>query len=57
VLANNCAAFFHAGAIGYKVKTTSAIGQMMVNDATTLGNYNNGLLTLMTDNRRLTDHR
>ncbi len=36
-----------SGKLPYKVKTSSAIGQMMVNDGTTLGNYNNGLLTLV----------
>jgi hypothetical protein len=36
---------FGGNKLPYKVKTSSAIGQMMVNDGTTLGNYNNGLLT------------
>jgi N-acetylneuraminic acid mutarotase len=39
--------FPFSGKLPYKVKTSSAIGQMMVNDGTTLGNYNNGLLTLV----------
>jgi hypothetical protein len=39
--------FPFTGKLPYKVKTSSAIGQMMVNDGTTLGNYNNGLLTLV----------
>ena len=34
-----------AGKLPYKVKTASSIGKAMVNDATTLNNYNNGLLT------------
>ena len=34
-----------AGKLPYKVKTTSTIGKAMVNDATTLNNYNNGLLS------------
>src|SRR5213080_1762751 len=34
-----------AGKLPYKVKTTSSIGKAMVNNATTLNNYNNGLLT------------
>ena len=33
------------GKLAYRVKTTSTIGKAMVNDATTLNNYNNGLLT------------
>jgi hypothetical protein len=36
---------FGGNKLPYKVKPSSAIGQMMVNDGTTLGNYNNGLLT------------
>jgi hypothetical protein len=36
---------FGGNKLPYKVKTSSAIAQMMVNDGTTLGNYNNGLLT------------
>ena len=32
-----------SGKLPYKVKPSSEIGQMMVNDGTTLGNYNNGL--------------
>jgi hypothetical protein len=34
-----------AGKLPYKVKTTSSIGKTMINDATTLNNYNNGFLT------------
>jgi hypothetical protein len=34
-----------AGKLPYKVKTTSTIGKAMVNDANTLNNYNNGLLS------------
>jgi len=34
-----------AGKLPYKVKTSSATGQMMVNDAKTLDSYNNGGLT------------
>jgi hypothetical protein len=34
-----------SGKLPYKVKPSSATGQMMVNDAKTLDNYNNGLLT------------
>jgi hypothetical protein len=34
-----------AGKLPYKVKTTSTIGKAMVNDATILNNYNNGLFT------------
>jgi hypothetical protein len=34
-----------AGKLPYKVKTTSTIGKALVNDATTLNNYNNGQLT------------
>jgi hypothetical protein len=33
------------GKLPYKVKPSSPTGQMMVNDAKTLDNYNNGLLT------------
>jgi hypothetical protein len=33
------------GKLPYKVKTSSATGQAMVNDANVLDNYNNGLLT------------
>lgn len=33
------------GKLPYNVKPSSAIGQMMVSDANTLDNYNNGLLT------------
>jgi len=34
-----------SGKLPYNVKPSSIIGQMMVNDANTLDNYNNGLLT------------
>jgi hypothetical protein len=34
-----------SGKLPYKVKPSSAIGQMMVNDANTLNSYNNDLLT------------
>ena len=34
-----------SGKLPYHVKPSSAIGQMMVSDANTLDNYNNGLLT------------
>jgi hypothetical protein len=34
-----------SGKLPYKVKTSSAVGQMMVNDAKTLDSYNNGSLT------------
>ena len=34
-----------SGKLPYKVKPSSAIGQMMVNDGNTLDNYNNGKLT------------
>jgi hypothetical protein len=34
-----------SGTLPYKVKTSSAIGQQMVNDGKTLDNYNNGSLT------------
>ena len=34
-----------SGKLPYHVKPSSTIGQMMVNDAKTLDNYNNGLLT------------
>jgi hypothetical protein len=34
-----------SGKLPYNVKPSSATGQMMVSDANTLGNYNNGLLT------------
>jgi hypothetical protein len=34
-----------SGKLPYKVKPSSATGQMMVNDANTLNSYNNGLLT------------
>ena len=34
-----------SGKLPYNVKPSSAIGQMMVNDANTLDHYNNGLLT------------
>jgi len=34
-----------SGKLPYHVKTSSAIGQMMVSDANTLDNYNNGKLT------------
>jgi hypothetical protein len=34
-----------SGKLPYKVKPTSATGQMMVNDGKTLDAYNNGLLT------------
>jgi hypothetical protein len=34
-----------SGKLPYKVKTSSAIGQQMVNAGNTLGNYNNGSLT------------
>jgi hypothetical protein len=34
-----------SGKLPYHVKPSSATGQMMVNDANTLDNYNNGLLT------------
>ena len=34
-----------SGKLPYNVKTSSAIGQMMVSDANTLDNYNNGKLT------------
>ena len=34
-----------SGKLPYNVKPSSAIGQMMVSDANTLDNYNNGLLT------------
>jgi hypothetical protein len=34
-----------AGKLPYKVKTSSTIGKAMVNDATTLNNYDNGFLT------------
>jgi hypothetical protein len=34
-----------SGKLPYHVKPSSATGQMMVNDANTLYNYNNGLLT------------
>jgi hypothetical protein len=37
--------FGFSGKLPYHVKPSSAIGQMMVNDAKTLDNYNNGLLT------------
>jgi hypothetical protein len=43
--ADNLLSAFGGNKLPYKVKTSSAIGQMMVNDGTTLGNYNNGLLT------------
>ena len=33
------------GKLPYHVRPSSAIGQMMVNDANTLDNYNNGKLT------------
>jgi hypothetical protein len=35
-----------SGKLPYHVKPSSATGQMMVSDANTLANYNNGLLTL-----------
>jgi hypothetical protein len=34
-----------SGKLPYKVKPSSAVGQMMVNDGNTLDNYNNGKLT------------
>jgi hypothetical protein len=34
-----------SGKLPYHVKLSSAIGQMMVSDANTLDNYNNGALT------------
>jgi hypothetical protein len=34
-----------SGKLPYNVKPSSPTGQMMVNDANTLDNYNNGLLT------------
>ena len=34
-----------SGKLPYHVKPSSPIGQMMVSDANTLDNYNNGLLT------------
>jgi hypothetical protein len=34
-----------SGKLPYHVAPSSAIGQMMVSDANTLNNYNNGLLT------------
>ena len=34
-----------SGKLPYNVKPSSAIGQMMVNDANTLDSYNNGKLT------------
>jgi hypothetical protein len=34
-----------SGKLPYKVKATSTVGKAMVSDATTLNNYNNGLLT------------
>jgi hypothetical protein len=34
-----------SGKLPYHVKLSSAIGQMMVSDANTLDNYNNGKLT------------
>src|SRR5439155_20205262 len=38
---------FGGNKLPYKVKTSSAIGKMMVSDANTLNSYNNGLLTLV----------
>ena len=34
-----------SGKLPYKVKTSSAVGKAMLNDATVLDNYNNDLLT------------
>ena len=34
-----------SGKLPYKVKSSSSIGQMMVNDGNTLNSYNNGQLT------------
>ena len=34
-----------SGKLPYNVKPSSATGQMMISDANTLANYNNGLLT------------
>ena len=42
--ADNLLSMF-SGKLPYNVKPSSIIGQMMVNDANTLDNYNNGLLT------------
>jgi hypothetical protein len=35
----------YAGKLPYGVKTSSAAGKALLNDAATLGNYNTGLLT------------
>ena len=43
--ANSLLSAFGGNKLPYHVKTSSATGQMMVNDANTLESYNNGLLT------------
>jgi hypothetical protein len=43
--ADGLLAAFGGNKLPYKVKPSSAIGHMMVNDANTLDSYNNGLLT------------
>lgn len=48
---------YPSGKLPYKGKPSSAIGQMMISDANTLDNYNNGKLTQgCYENLRPVDH-